>query len=209
MNPILKTIAIGSLLFLALVLAGWLPGQAGTPIPDLPVDEDTVVSISPAQTSIEPGSTLTVTVELDTIPSSRSAQFGLSFDPTVLSCDSVSQGPFYSDWATDNGGSTFLFPDPPVIDNVNGKIEEFGISILGAVINPPPSPGHAGGPVGSGTLATIVFMAVGEGSTDLTLTGVVIGDDSLETKPLPITINNGQVAVQGAKPLYLPMIILE
>jgi len=198
MTRLIKVIAISGFLFTALVLINFLPGRAAVPPAFLPTDEDTILSMDPSSSTVAPGSTFTLTVQVDTIPASRAAQFSLSFDPAVLECVSVSEGTFYGDWASLHEGSTFVLPEPEC-DNVNGKVTMMGITILSS---------EPGGPTGTGDVANIVFTAIGEGSSELTFSDVLLADDTLfESKALPVTVYDGLVNVQGDTHLFLPMIV--
>jgi hypothetical protein len=198
MSRLAKILAITGLLFTALVLINFLPGYAAVPATMLPTDEDTVLTLNPSPATVTPGSTFTLTVQLDTIPASRAAQFGISFDPAVLECVSVSEGTFYSDWAGQHAGSTFVFPEPEC-DNVNGIVTMMGITVLSS---------EPGGPTGTGDVASVVFTTIGEGSSELVFSDVLIADDSMfESKALPVTVYDGLVNVQGESHLFLPMIV--
>lgn len=138
------------------------------------------------------GQTLSVDLMIDTTAATRAAQFGLTFDPAVLRCNSITEGIFYSNWAAANGAITFVFPTP-VCDNVNGVVTIMGIIILGG----------SGGPTGQGVVATYHFTVIGNGVSPLHLTDVIVADDSPEAQPLPTTVIDGEVFV-GVTPTSIP-----
>ncbi len=131
------------------------------------------------------GQTLTVKVSVDT-PASRGAEFGISFDPSVLSCNSVVVGSFYSSWATAQGGSTLVLPQG-TCDNTDGLVTDTGMFIEGA--------GEAG-PSGQGVIATVSFTALANGTSPLMLQDAVVsGANSATVHDLPTLTVNGQVIV--------------
>ncbi len=128
----------------------------------------TSLSISIANRNVNAGETFTVDVRLETDTHCRGAQCALSFDPAQMKCDSVAEGSFFKDWATANGCSTLVVPQP-TIDNDQGQVSVVGIAVMG---------GSGGGVKGSGVLCTYHFTALADGTAAPTLSDVVVADES-------------------------------
>lgn len=129
----------------------------------------TAVSLLLAERNVEEGQSFTVEVQIETDTPCRGAEFVLSFDPTLMKCESVSEGNFFADWAVARGGSTLMVPQSPAIDNSQGLVATLGIAIMG---------GGTGGPTGSGTLCTYNFTGLTSGMASPTLSGVVVVDET-------------------------------
>lgn len=146
----------------------------------------TSMSISPDTQTVDAGDPFTVDVVVDLGVPSLAAQFDLSFDPSLVQVDSVTEGTLYS-----SGGTTYF--NAGAIDNTAGTVTGIGVSLLG------------GTPVTeAGTFATIHMTAkTSEGGTSpLTLSGVIVADASAE--PIPdVVVNDGEVVVgagEGSPP---------
>jgi hypothetical protein len=129
----------------------------------------TSVSIVMADREVKQGESFTVEVRISTDTPCRGAQCVLSFDPSLMRCDSVGEGEFFKGWATANGASTIMIPQSPNIDNALGHVPVTGIAIFG---------GGERGPKGSGVLFTYHFTALADGTASLTLSDVVVIDVS-------------------------------
>ena len=140
----------------------------------------TTVSVYLADRNVSEGEGFSVDVKITTGTPCRGAQFGLGFDPTLMKCDGVSEGTFFKDWADANGASTLMLPQSPAIDNSRGRIPTVGIAIMGV---------GGGGAKGSGVLCSYQFTALVSGKVDLTLSDVVVTDDSGRSVP-DVEINN-------------------
>jgi hypothetical protein len=127
----------------------------------------TSVSIAIADREVKQGESFTVEARISTDTPCRGAQCVLSFDTSLLRCDSTAEGDFLKDWATGKGGSTVVLP--ATIDNVQGRVSGPGIAIMG---------GGEGGAKGSGVLLTYHFTALADGTAEPTLSSVVLADDS-------------------------------
>ena len=137
----------------------------------------TVVSVQPGMTTVQPGSTFTLSIDVANVTDLGDFQFDLFFNPSVLQASGVSEGSFLG-----SGGETTLFI-PGTIDNLGGVVAATADALIG------PGPG----PDGSGELAIIQFTALGGGSTAISLGNLILqtsnGDD------VPFTISNGRVVV--------------
>jgi len=118
-----------------------------------------------------------VVMELSIVtPELYAWQAGFTFDPTILQCLSVSQGPYLQ-----SAGWTLWLSG--TIDNVNGVVTPFGCS-LGEQVGAGPT--GAGGAV----LATLTFNVTGFGSTTITLTDCK-AVSPVCTRIIPLTVIDG------------------
>jgi hypothetical protein len=148
------------------------------------------VVLSLPEAAIDPGETIDVNLVISTTEATRAIQFVIEFDPSVLRCESISEGSFYRDWAAAHSASTLVLPNP-TCDNSSGKVTIMGITILGG----------EGGPSGEGIVTAIQFTTLAEGISPLTLSQVLVADDSAVSKALETTLINGRVTVGHPIPL--------
>ena len=129
---------------------------------------------------VAPGDTFTIDVAVD--PAGEvvySAQYDLTFNPSILQVVNQEKGGFL----TQDGKSSIEVKN--TFDNTLGKLE-YGETRMGVT----------SGVTDTGVLATITFEAVSAGSTDLTLSNVVVGDTSAQ--PIEgVLLKNGKVNVLG------------
>lgn len=177
------------------IIGGESPGATPTPTaqPPRPGTPQLTVSLAPTEQSARPGESLDVTVDLSSKVALRTLQCALRFDPAVLEAVGFEPGPFFVEWANAHGGTALVFPNPPPIDNVQGKAGVVSIAIMG---------GEAGGPSGTGVFGTFrlkVRPGAAAQVTELRLEDVVAGDDQAEPVPeTEIVISGGRVNVTGA-----------
>jgi len=153
------------------------------------------LSVSPTLKQLDSaGGTFSLDIVVTTDKPSLGAQTQVTFNPAVLQCQSISEGNFYKDWATQNGGSTLVIPNP-TCDNTNGKTSPLGISILGAAT--PDAQGNGGGPTGSGVFFTINFTAQSVGSTniDLISSNSYLATNLAGGHTYTLALNNGAVYI--------------
>ncbi len=113
-------------------------------------------------------------------------QFDLSFDPSIVSVVSVSEGSFLS-----ASGATFFVPG--TIDNTAGTISFVANTLLSAI------PGANG----SGELADIRFSALHTGTSTLSLSNLLFLDSTLTT--MPVVASDGLLTVTaGTAPVPEP-----
>jgi hypothetical protein len=158
---------------------------------------DTQVVVTPPAGPFVIGQAITVPVTINTVPNTRGAQFGLSFNPAVLRCDSVDEGTFYSDWASLHNGLSTVFPSA-TCNNTTGTISVAGVFII---------TNDLGGPNGSGAIFNYHFTVLADGISPLTLTSTEIVDDNTNNiQKLPITVVNSQITVGNVTnpPTYTP-----
>jgi hypothetical protein len=149
-------------------------------------DASKSASILPATLTIAPGSSFTVNVTLTSNVAVRGAQVALSFSPSLLRCDNATEGKYFSDWATANGATTLVYPQPE-INNTGGRISDFGVTILGSV---------PGGAMGMGTVFTYGFTAIGSGAGIIKFADIAVTDAS-GAMVHGVVENNVQVVISG------------
>lgn len=135
------------------------------------------VSVSPASgTAGTDESSYTVNIEVGTVNDLGGFEFDLLFDPAVVRVSDANLGWFLGS----SGRSTAAVG--PSIDNTVGSVTFGGYSF-----------GSNPGASGSGTLATVTFTPVAQGTSALTLQNVQLIDtvDGI----IPVQLNNGQVSV--------------
>jgi hypothetical protein len=126
---------------------------------------------------------------INVLQASKTGQFGLTFDPTVLHCVGVDEGTFYKSWAQSNSATTLVYPSP-TCNNTTGALTDMGIAILGNT--------NGNGPSGSGLLATVHFTALASGSSALTIIDGEVDDaDPARLHALPLDVVNGYVTVSN------------
>jgi general secretion pathway protein D len=131
------------------MLVVWVPSATASPI----------LSISPGALAPTIGSPFALAVDIGGASDLYGFQFDIAFNPTILQATDIVEGSFLL-----AGGSTFYIPG--VIDNTLGLISFTANTLIGAV------PGVSG----SGTLATIDFMATGAGPSQISIANVLLGD---------------------------------
>lgn len=144
------------------------------------------VSLELPQT-VSLGNTFTINVRVDPVSNSISGvQFDLSFDPLLVTVNSVTDG----DLLTQNGAS--IFPDGDITNRslfVQINSTAGIVSYTSAIITPNASVSSAG------TLAVINLTAnsSASGMATFNLSNVVVGDPS--GNPIPISISNGTTRI--------------
>ena len=179
-----------TLLSLAIVLSVTM-----TLLPILRVSAVTTnLKITPALVEDVPvGTNFDVNLEVQDVTELWSWMCVISWDPSVLSCVSVSRGPFIPD-------PVMWLAAPP---NASAIPSQSCISMT------VPKTGYNG----SGTLATITFNATAVGNTYLRLTGTYLLDPkTTSTKPVLIehTVEDGTVTVVPEFPtsIILPLFLM-
>ncbi len=137
---------------------------------------DPQLEISPPTQTVNVGSTFTVDVDVSSMTDLYAVEFGLSFDPTIVQCDSFTKD-------TNFIGSTIGFD--PTIDNTAGTVSGFSVSKMGA-----------SGVSGSGTLATLQFTTLASGTSTISFSNVQLLDST--TAQITPTITDGSVTVPAA-----------
>ncbi len=108
------------------------------------------------------GSTVTINIAVSDATDLYGFQFDLEFDPTFLAASDPTEGAFLA-----SGGNTFFIPGV-----VNGSIISATANTLLTAIS---------GVNGNGILASFSFIALNEGATALSLSGITLLDSGLNT----------------------------
>jgi hypothetical protein len=153
-----------------------------TPVPSA-VPGDATLSIEAPAGTVLPGQDVTLNVMITSDVPVNGVQFGLTFDPTIVSVTSVNPGTFLSDWAALNGASVIELP-PWAPDNIHGSVYVGALSLVGEPIN--------AGPSGSGLVATIVLHTLASGSTSIAFTSPLVA-----TPDWPYTSTVANLTVSG------------
>ena len=142
-------------------------------------DSVALVSVSPASSSVNVGTSLTVDVDISNVTDLYALQFDLSFAPGVLSAVSITEGSFLS-----SGGPTFFIPG--TIDNTSGSITFTADTLLGS------GPGASN----MGTLAVLTLSGLSPGSSGIDLSNVLLLDSNLN--PISFDLQSAGIAVVPA-----------
>ena len=148
----------------------------------LPAAAAPILSLTPSSTSVGVGGTFSIDVNVSGVQDLYGFQFDLNFDQSLLSPLGVTEGSFLSQGVS--GSTDFLAG----VDNGTGTIEFTLGFLLGAV------PGVSG----SGTLATLAFVAIAPGNTDFSLSGLVLLDSQLGEFQNTATINGAAVDINAS-----------
>jgi len=170
-RTMIKALSIVSLV--ALVFGVSAPVWAANP----------VVALSPATSTIAVGATTAVSVTVASVENLYGIEVHITFDPAVLEVVDANA-------STDGvqiANGTFLSPDfiaQNKADNTAGKVD-YAISQMHPQT----------GKTGSGTIATITFKAKASGSSNVTITSVLLSDPV--GTAIPATYTSGSVTVSG------------
>jgi len=139
--------------------------------------DTTTVSVDPPSQTVSPGETFTVDIFCVPGQQIKSFELKLSFDSLLLQANSVTEGDIF--------GGYFTYFNSGTIDNNAGNI----VGIYGVILGS----GNVSNP---GTLVNILLTAKSTiGSSLLNLYDVGVTN---ETEYVPITVNDGNVTIQGA-----------
>jgi len=142
----------------------------------------TSVSVS-APSGLDPGEQFTVNISVAPGAAIAGVQFNLTFNPAVVTVDSVAEG----NLLTQGGALTYF--SSGTINNVAGSIS----GVVGAIITPGQSVSSAG------TFAAITLTAGPGGTSPLTLSGVLVAD--ISGQAVATTVVSGQVSINRAPQL--------
>jgi hypothetical protein len=141
------------------------------------------IGISPAE-SVIGAAAFTVDVIVNSADiGSRGAECAISFTPGLLECTDIIDGDYYDAWNPVRIGPVAT----AAIHNDTGSIDDIGIFATG---------GNAGeGVYGEGTLFTLYFRALGNGTANITIASAAIGDLNGDAIT-PLDIINGTVHIE-------------
>jgi len=166
-----------------------------------PVLADSVsVSANPSVQTVAPGATFDVAINVTTSTQSRGIQFAIAWDPTKVTCNSVSEGAFFQDFEQQNGLSEIIMPSSPSINNTTGTFPSTGyvsISLLGGYDN---VTGISPGPTGTGSVYILHMTANSDasGTVAFTLSSVTLWDNNSPPVSLNAAVNSGQITISDA-----------
>lgn len=155
------------------------PAPVPTPAEPTPADPALPVAILtvsvPSPELMVAGGPYTVPVSVTGASRMSTVTFSLAFNPKVLRARLVQEGSFMR-----QGNATVTF-----VQNVDGERGRVDVTVTRV--------GDSTGASGAGLLAAIVFDAVGEGPSALTLSGVATGPGGA---PVPLQLQSGTVNVR-------------
>jgi len=153
-----------------IILVGMIPLTASAA-------ETTTVSINPSSNTVSSENTFTVDVFCEPAQPMKSFEFKLSFNPSLLQINSVTEGNIFSSYNT--------FASTGTIDNTAGTVADIYSLIIGS-----------GNVTDSGTLVTISLTALDStGTSTIDIYDAGVTD---EAGYLSITVNDGTIIVQGS-----------
>jgi hypothetical protein len=176
--------------------------KSNTPQPtEKRIPSSSRIGFDPGQSMIAAvGDTFTVNASVNADKPVRGATLNLKFDPNILECQKVEEGDFIKNWASQNGGSTMVFPTFK-IDNAAGKITDGAIIYVGSK---PAGVDHFGGATGIGPIIKITFKAKAVGVSQLNYEYVGLIDDTPGTNKYETALDLGEVFV-GVTPTATPL----
>jgi uncharacterized repeat protein (TIGR02543 family) len=143
--------------------------------PPISADSPTLVQVNPASKTVSAGQTFSISISCTPGQTIKSYELKLSFNPTLLHANSVTEGTIFT-------GYTTFFNDG-TINNTAGTI----IDIYGLIVG-------AGGVTSPGSLVSLSFTAqAASGTTTIGLYDVGVTND---TAYVPITVTNGTVTLR-------------
>jgi uncharacterized repeat protein (TIGR02543 family) len=138
-------------------------------------DSPTLVFVNPANKTVSAGQTFSISISGTPGQSIKSYELKLSFNPTLLHANSVTEGTIFSGYTT--------FFNAGTINNTAGTIRD----IYGLIVG-------AGGVTNPGTLVTVSFTAqAASGTTTIGLYDVGVTNN---TAYVPITVTNGTIILR-------------
>ncbi len=139
---------------------------------------ETLVYVTPSTQNVANGETFTMNVTIDPDTSIAGAQFDLSFNASLVSASSVTEG----DLLSQDGASTYF--NPGTIDNAAGTITGVACAITtaGATVSSPD------------VFATIrMTTKLVDGTSLLNLSNVIVGD--MNGNAVSTNVNDGSVII--------------
>ncbi len=143
--------------------------------PPLQADSPTLVQVNPATKTVSAGQTFSISISCTPGQTIKSFELKLSFNPSLLHANSVTEGTIFTGYTT--------FFNAGTINNTAGTIVDVYDLIVGA-----------GGVTTPGSLVSLSFTAqAASGTTTIGLYDVGITND---TAYVPITVTNGTVTLR-------------
>jgi hypothetical protein len=164
------------IIILAIFITLLVPGMAAAA-------GNAVVSVMAPVDALDPGEQFTVSINVEPNNAIAGMQFNLSYDPVIVTVNGITEGNLLN-----QGGANTYFNSGD-IDNEAGIVT----GVFGAIINPGQSVATMG------TFAVITMTAGNNGgSSQLTLSNVIIGD--IASQPLPVSVINDTIDVADESP---------
>lgn len=163
-----------SMLSRQLAVGGWLAVSLGSA-------SATDLLLGPSTTTTTPGSEFSVDLLAVDVTDLYAYQFSLGFNPNVVSVVSVTEGPTLG-----SVGTTFFIPG--AADNSGGSLGLTADTLIGPI----------GGFSGTGSLATVTFLALAGGSSALALGDVLLLDSQFNS--IDSTVESATVTVTSPVP---------
>jgi chaperone required for assembly of F1-ATPase len=137
-----------------------------------------VVSVSAPTQPVSSGNQFTINIIVQPNTAIAGAQFNLSFNPSLVSVNSVTEGNLF----TQGGGSTYFMPG--TINNITGSVT----GVAGTITTPGKTVST------TGTLAVITLTAgTSKATSTLTLSNVIVGD--INGQSVSVSMVNSQVSI--------------
>ena len=139
---------------------------------------ETLVNVPSSTQNVAKGETFTINVTIYPDTSIVGAQFDLSFNASLVSAESVTEG----DLLSQDGAGTYF--SPGIIDNSAGTITSVSgaITTSGVTVSSP------------GVFATIRMTAkMVDGTSRINLSNVIVGD--INANAVSTTVNNGSIII--------------
>ncbi len=127
------------------------------------------ISLEPALRTFHPGDSFTLSIDVASVVDLYAFEVSLAYDPAVVTAVASAQGPFFP-----AASSIFI---PAAIDNLAGTASFLSVTMVGLI------PGVNG----SGTMATIDFLAGSPGTSPVTITDAILLDSNLNLITTDIT----------------------
>lgn len=145
---------------------------------DPPPSSDQSIMVVPSTQTVDAGDDVDVDIYIYSAADLFGFQLNMGYDPAILEFKENSEGSFL-----DEGGSADTFYMPPDT-SVQGLVKNIVCARKGQI----------GGVDGDGILATVTFSAISSGTSDLTISNVMLSDSLItETQS---TVSNGEVVVR-------------
>jgi len=153
---------------------------------DTSAAQGATVSLLPSSQNVQRGDTFTIDVAAENVTNLAAFEFTISFDPNILSVGSIQESSFLGSTGREvwcQGPLT----EPPYVSPGNVK---FGCAT-------PNDPDIEALPGGSAVLATVTFVAIGEGDSPLTFGMLQLANDQTADCCAPVTVREAAVRVVG------------
>jgi len=148
-----------------------------------PVFAVPIVSIQPSTQTVLTSEDFTFDIVISDVFNLSGWNIDINYDPSVISFNSITEGPFLSNYGT---YTTIFGSSTPAANTVRGVDMIFDFFNPGASVS------------GSGVLATLSFTGFTQGITPLTLSNVTLTDPGASL--IFCTLESGNVAVNNPVP---------